>query len=343
MKNLVRLLKATGIQGLEIIWVFHRFCRLAIHTALVVSQRWIRVAPLYLVCLIRLGFAWFAFAWFSAPVTWAQSPSVTPPAPADSRDQNVYVGPDAPSGNLIRKFATNLVLDQKAIWTSPAHIDHSSAKWWILAGVATAGLLAADHQVSQALPFSGTSTRFGTDASRFGQWYTVVPVAGALFGSGWAFHDDKLEETGLLAAESLGDSAIVTEVTKLAARRQRPGDGDHGGHFEKGGSSFPSGHSTEAWALASVVASEYGNKKWVPVLSYTYASLISTSRILAQEHFTSDVFVGAAVGFFVGRYAVRTQQRHRQHVEGLGSQILRPAVMPSVSSQGVTVALAWSH
>jgi membrane-associated phospholipid phosphatase len=120
-------------------------------------------------------------------------------------------------------------------------------------------------------------------------------------------------------------------------------EGDHGGHFEEGGSSFPSGHSTQAWALATVVASEYGNIRWVPYVSYGYAALVSTSRVLAQQHFTSDVFVGGAIGFFIGRYVVRTQRSHREHLGSGRSRLVTPMVLPSFSPAAKTVTLAWTY
>lgn len=247
------------------------------------------------------------------------------------------------SGGQIRKEATQILLDQKNIWTSPLHINRSSAPWWIATGVGTAALLAADHPASQTLPFSGTTVHFGVAASRAGQWYTVFPAAGVLYATGCATHHQKLAETGMLSLRAMADADLVTEVLKVTARRQRPRDGDHGGHFEKGGSSFPSGHSTEAWALATVIASEYGDHRWMPYVSYGYATLVSVSRVLAQDHFASDVLVGGAIGFFTGRYVVRTQRARRDHPAGKRSQNWRPSIVPTFSPVEKTVRLTWTY
>jgi membrane-associated phospholipid phosphatase len=264
-------------------------------------------------------------------------------AQGDTRDRNVYLDGESSGHGLVKKFTANFLLDQKEIWTSPFRINRSSAKWWILAGVGVAALVAADHRVSQALPFSGSSVNFETAASRAGEWYTVFPAAGMFLATGKVLHDERLEETGILGFEALAGADIVTNVVKVVARRERPGALDHGGHFEEGGGSFPSGHSTQAWALAAVVASEYGNHKWIPYVSYGYAALISTSRVLAQEHFTSDVFVGGAIGFFIGRYVVHTQRVHREHLHSSGSRLFVPAVFPSLSPVAKTVTLAWIY
>ena len=264
---------------------------------------------------------------------------------ADTRDRNLYEDTAATSGSVVKRMATNIVLDQKDIWTSPFHINGSSAKWWVLIGAGTAALLAADHPISQALPFSGNSVRTGTDLSRLGQWYSVFPFAGGMYAIGRMTDDPKLEETGALGVQALADAGIAVNVLKVVTRRERPGGGDHGGHFEKGGASFPSGHSTESWALASVIADEYGNHRWVPFAAYGYASMVSVSRLLAQEHFSSDVLVGSAIGFFIGRYVVHTNQVHLDHARR--AKWLSPAISPIFNQSGlpggrtVAINLVW--
>ena len=111
-----------------------------------------------------------------------------------------------------------------------------------------------NHEIAQALPQNGPVVNFGKQASRAGEWYTVFPVAAGFYASGLVTHDKKLIETGALSLEALVSADVVTIGLKAAVRQERPNQGDHGGHFEKGGSSFPSGHSTQAWALAAVLA-----------------------------------------------------------------------------------------
>jgi membrane-associated phospholipid phosphatase len=265
---------------------------------------------------------------------------------ADTRDNNLYQNTAATSGSILKRLGTNILLDQKDIWTSPFHIDRSSAKWWLLVGAGTAALLAADHPISQELPISGTSVRVGTNLSRIGQWYSVFPFAGGMYALGRVKGNEKLQETGALSIQALVDAGIAVNVIKVAARRQRPGDGDRGGHFEKGGSSFPSGHSTESWALASVIAHQYGDSRWVPFAAYGYAAAVSASRIIAQEHFTSDVFVGGAIGFFIGRYVVHTEEIHLAHAHR--AKWLAPAIAPVFLQGGnrqggrtVALSLSW--
>jgi hypothetical protein len=68
---------------------------------------------------------------------------------------------------------SNIVLDQKDIWTS-----RSDTKSWLLVGAGTAALIATDDTISKQLPDFRTSVSAGTDISRAGQVYSVYPFVG---------------------------------------------------------------------------------------------------------------------------------------------------------------------
>jgi membrane-associated phospholipid phosphatase len=65
--------------------------------------------------------------------------------------------------------------------------------------------------------------------------------------------------------------------------------------------SFPTGHTTRAFALASLISSIYKDKIWIGILSYTIAAGVAWSRVYDNQHWPSDVFIGAALGFAVGK------------------------------------------
>lgn len=73
-------------------------------------------------------------------------------------------------------------------------------------------------------------------------------------------------------------------------------------------SSFVSGHSLTAWSSAAVIASEYPNR-WVQIGAYTAATGASLTRVLAQQHFPSDVLLGSAAGWLIGRYVYKHRAR----------------------------------
>jgi hypothetical protein len=127
-------------------------------------------------------------------------------------------------------------------------------------------------------------------------------VAGQFNGSSHA------RETGLLAGEAVVNSYIVNQALKLITERQRPAlTGSGGGQFWSqtgNNSSFPSAHSMLAWSIASVIAHEYPGPLG-QALIYGAASAVSLSRVTARQHFPSDVVVGAALGWLIGRQMYR--------------------------------------
>jgi membrane-associated phospholipid phosphatase len=276
----------------------------------------------------------------------AQTPndSQSPPSvQVDVRDRNLYVDDPATSGSVVKKGVMNVLLDQRDICTSPFHMKREEAKYLLLFGAATGALIATDHKISRQLPESGTSVDVGLNVSRAGQFYSVYPFAGALFLLGASREDEKLRDTGALGVQALVDADIVFSVFKVVARRERPLENGGGGHFEHGGTDFPSGHAAQAWAIASVVAHEYGNHKWVPFAAYGYATLVSASRVAAREHFPSDVLVGGALGYFIGRFVVNTDEEHLGHLHRRHAAWMRPTVAPysDGGSQTIAVSLNW--
>jgi hypothetical protein len=139
--------------------------------------------------------------------------------------------------------------------------------------------------------------------------FLAAPVA--YFGVGHLKHDAHAEETGVLAGEAILDSVAVNEVIKIISRRERPTEVDPRGRFFQPGvgfdSAFASNHSVIAWSSATVVASEY-NGPMTQICAYTLAAGVSLTRVTSRNHFPSDVLVGSAVGWMIGRYV-----HHRHH------------------------------
>jgi Capsule assembly protein Wzi/PAP2 superfamily len=131
----------------------------------------------------------------------------------------------------------------------------------------------------------------------------MAGTAAGLYLRGHINNDQHSGEAGLLAGEALVNSLTVAEVMKLAFRRSRP-DAADGGSFGAGGASFPSQHAVAAWSMASVIAQEYPGPL-TKLLAYGAASGISLSRITARKHFPSDVVVGSALGYLIGRQMYR--------------------------------------
>ena len=204
-----------------------------------------------------------------------------------------------------RELLKNILRDQKAIWTWPLQIRGDQARWLFPLAGGTAALIATDRYTAEdAGEFNNNSTHqaISTDVSYAGFVYGVAGVAGSFYLVGRITDNPKARETGLLVAEAAADGTIVSQVLKYIAQRPRPGsDSGHGGFFD-GGSSFPSAHSTVAWAMAAVVAHEYRGHKWVAISAYGIAALVGAARFAGHEHFLSDVLVGSVIGYGIGRH-----------------------------------------
>ena len=141
--------------------------------------------------------------------------------------------------------------------------------------------------------------------------FVAAPVI--IYGLGHIHHDEHATETGILAGEAMVDSLVVDEVTKAVTMRERPTlDSAKGKFFQTSvglDSSFPSTHSMIAWSSAAVIASEY-NGPMTQITVYGLATGLSLTRVLARQHFPSDVLVGSAVGWLVGRYVVHKRHKY---------------------------------
>jgi len=270
----------------------------------------------------------------------AQTPSPTPsPAPIAS-----------PSPTLEHEFFKNILRDQKAIWTSPAHLHAHDAKWLVPLGIATGSLIATDRETGDAIADSHDRLEPSRIISYAGAAYTLGAVAGTFYLVGRSKNNDRARETGILSAEALVNSFIVESALKGITQRARPTEGKDRSKFFVGGSSFPSGHSTQVWSVATVIANEYHDHVGIQIAAYGIAGAVSVARFTGRYHYLSDVLVGSALGYGIGRYVYRTH--HRKKVDSGGSEDEEesqdrsrwPAIMPLYNrhARNYGVALAWS-
>jgi membrane-associated phospholipid phosphatase len=138
-----------------------------------------------------------------------------------------------------------------------------------------------------------------------------LQISAATLLAGLLTHDGRLRDTGRDAIEaSILAAGILTPAIKRVVGRSRPNAGEGAYAFDPLGNdeSYPSGHATNAFAIASVFAAH--SHGWVvPTIAYTLATSIAASRVNDNVHFTSDVIAGAAIGTMIGRSIV---SRHRQ-------------------------------
>ncbi|HUA98884.1 MAG TPA: phosphatase PAP2 family protein [Terracidiphilus sp.] len=240
-----------------------------------------------------------------ANCAFAQSPSGTlPDAPQPHNHSSHEV--------TVAGTPRHILSDQLAIWTSPAHLNSSNAAGPLLLVLATAVVATTDHQVmAEHVPIDTLLNNHAVTAST-GLTGGFVAAPAIFYGLGRIHHDAHATETGILGGEAMVDSLAVDEVMKLVSERERPAVDDARGKFFQSSvgldSSFPSTHSMIAWSSAAVIASEY-NGVLTQLTAYGLATGVSAARVLGRQHFPSDVLVGSAVGWMIGRYIVHHRRQ----------------------------------
>jgi membrane-associated phospholipid phosphatase len=247
----------------------------------------------------------------------AQTPPGAPPSqgPTDSASTPRNIARPVDWKLLI----PNILSDQKHIWTFPLRI-FQNGNWAPTIGVlaVTAGLVAADPldtpYFRRTTSFHGFNSVFSGNTMAVGT--VLAPVS--LYVAGLIRKDSYAKDTALLAGEAVADAEILVTILKSVDRRVRPvalpagskfGDTwfESKGSVLRGNGSFPSGHAIAAFSIATVIARRYSNHRWVPFVAYGLAGLVGVSRITLSAHFPSDVFLGAALGYSIGRFSVLRQ------------------------------------
>jgi hypothetical protein len=168
----------------------------------------------------------------------------------------------------------------------------------------------------------------GDFGDQLGQAYVIGPLAGALFGAGRLARDQRFRDATYDIAQVTLVAVTYTTALKYATQRQRPDGSDK--------LSFPSGHTSNAFAWATVGAHYYGWKLGVP--GYLVAGLIGVARMEKSAHHLSDVLAGAGIGYIVGRTAIR---RDGEPVPGKPRVHLAPGLDPWGAGAGLVLSVTF--
>lgn len=234
----------------------------------------------------------------------AQSLPANPASSLDpaQEDSKYEFTPGAdPENHLVSPFVKHLAEDQSSFWTAPAHFRVQDLRWAVPFVGATAGFMAGDSWISKQIPLSKVQT--SKTFSDYGA-YSLIGAGGGAFVLGHILGNDQMSESGLLSGEAAINSTAVAYLLKGITQRPRPYQANGSGTFFQGGSSFPSEHAAIAWSIASVMAHEYPSTL-TKVLAYGLATGISATRVTGQQHFSSDVIIGSALGWYFGRQVYR--------------------------------------
>jgi membrane-associated phospholipid phosphatase len=236
-------------------------------------------------------------------------------------------------------FFHDLVEGQKDIWTSPFRIQPHDLLWVGPLVGATAILISKDVEISDSIHPSQQTLDRSRNISYLGSAPVVAAFSGGVYVIGKISGNDRTATSGYLGLMALLQTSIVVEGLKAATNRTRPDEGENSGHFWSGGSSFPSGHAGDIWSLAGVLTTQYGHNPWISVGAYSIATAVSISRVTGKHHFSSDVLVGSAIGYLIGRMVVKQHSAHAKAASHLESLV--PYFDPIRRTKGLEMSVSW--
>jgi membrane-associated phospholipid phosphatase len=229
-------------------------------------------------------------------------------APAQGTDSTLSTLPG-------KKYFKSYLTDSRDILISP--VRWNAYQWiGVTAVVGTTVFLFTQDAAIQKV-FQANQTPFMTTFSRYfiepwGSGLYTLPALGILYGCGAILKNNKAKAVALKGAEAFILAAVSAQIVKQLTHRHRPGQDDppdpglwEGPIAPVTYTSFPSGHSAVVFAVATVLGSAYSETVWVPILCYSIACMTAISRIYDNKHWASDVLVGSALGFAIGKTVYR--------------------------------------
>jgi membrane-associated phospholipid phosphatase len=170
----------------------------------------------------------------------------------------------------------------------------------------------------------------------YGNKYTIAMTVG-IYGLGFIFDEPEIRRMGLNSFESFLYSALLMSTLKMAFGRHRPDVGDGQWFFEPGQikdpyQSLPSGHATVSVAVSTAMAKSIDNVLW-KIFWYSGGALVAMSRVYHNRHWVSDVFFGAAIGYYVADFVVKYDKKSNRSLTG--------KIFPFANTNGIGLAVTF--
>ena len=216
----------------------------------------------------------------------AQAPEVSgnvPTVQTPDASSPFTLPPLAENRRTLSNFFPNMRRGMTGVWSG-----HSLTP--LLVGMAGTGLARFGDGPTERY-FDGHPMRdLGRAGATSGGGLIVASSSLALLGLSQSFGNDRFRAAAYDTSQAVLVNAIYTFGLKSSARRTRPDESDR--------LSFPSGHTSNAFAVATVWSKQYGAKAAVP--GYFLAGLVGVSRLATHRHHLSDVVAGATLGYLSG-------------------------------------------
>ncbi|MZG52888.1 MAG: phosphatase PAP2 family protein [Nitrospinae bacterium] len=215
-----------------------------------------------------------------------------------------------------KSYFKGMFSDLEYITTSPYRWDRTD---WMTAGLVAGGtgfFIGLDEDIKNFFDDirSSTTDDLANIFEPFGNGIVTIPALAGFYLFGHFDENYKAKRTALIATESFLITGLYTTILKVTLGRHRPSTGSSSTAFDgftTDNKSFPSGHTSTAFAIATVVANEYEETPYIKPVSYGIATLTGLSRINDEKHWASDVFFGAALGYFVSKTILHLHENRK--------------------------------
>ncbi len=226
-------------------------------------------------------------------------------------------------------YFVSYLVDTKDAVIAP--IKWKPLEWAAFGAVAGLTFLSYQYDAEIQKYFQSRQTDLGKNISQhgfepFGSGVYSMPLMGIFYAQGAIWKNQRSKKVALMGVKAYLVAGLLVNIPKITIGRHRPyqdtpsDPNQFEGPITFSYKSFPSGHTTAAFAVATVIASEYQSTIWVPILSYTVAAMSGMSRIYDNKHWASDVVFGAALGWSIGKLVHRSTAWKIKTVPIVGSE-----------------------
>jgi membrane-associated phospholipid phosphatase len=218
-------------------------------------------------------------------------PTPTPtPAPPLVPGPGTHVQPDD-KRRTMRSYLHNLAYDFVAV------VQKDNRESLLLTAAFTVPAFGPDHDFKQYFIDHPHDT-FGSVGEKLGGTVAIAGLSIGIFSAGRISRGDTFRSASYDLSQAIIITQVYTQALKLATQRERPDASNN--------LSFPSGHASNAFAMASVIARHY---KKLAIPAYAFGTFVAVSRLAANKHYFSDIVAGSGLGVSVGRAVFRRNGR----------------------------------
>jgi len=190
----------------------------------------------------------------------------------------------SPTDTSLKRFPQNLGKNALGLFT------YQNVVPLFIGSTVAASVSPFDDDLKDSIGKNGESSTIGKIGSVIGGPAVVIPtVTGLLIGGHYSTNIRFRLFTYNLAQATALNEALVQSL-KAAVGRTRPDGSDN--------RSFPSGHASTSFMIATVVHRSYG--RTAGIVGYSAATFIAFSRMRENKHWASDLAAGATLGYIVG-------------------------------------------